>query len=164
MYCRTVVARDTWRSQFYKQRCLFQTKVTSYWCGISDAHWTDTRCLWRTVNYLIHPLHLNLLLANSLLMHYFADIFRLKIMGIRANTASTLPPYVQPRPSNPHPRNSCHSRLWWVFNYVQLNLALLILYQHGSLNNCPLDLLQSSAVYAIYHISPLSTGSFPSLH
>ena len=90
------VSEAIWRSQFTKQRALYQRKFNSYWkhvvnstAGNSKAMWSKMRCLLE-----VPPDPSN----NEHSADDFAELFSKKIDTIRKSTSNAPPPVITTRP------------------------------------------------------------------
>jgi hypothetical protein len=93
----TCDAREAWRSQFERQRQVFQRKFVTFWTLEIDNCKLDPRALWRTVQSLIRSTLQPT--GNSFTTDDFTSYTRKKISAIRDKTAAALPPDIQSRSS-----------------------------------------------------------------
>ena len=92
---RSNASYTAWRTQFDKQRALFQAKYTSYWSSAVAENRHDSKLLWSKVSVLLRPP------TTSTTSSHTADDFAVfcvsKVDKIRQATSSVPPPVIQTR-------------------------------------------------------------------
>ena len=91
---RSAQAERTWRTQFSKQRTLYQHKFIDYWSCAIEACQGDSKALWSKLRSLEEPKTFNDCTAVA---EDLAQYFTSKISKIRASTTTSPPPHVEDR-------------------------------------------------------------------
>jgi len=91
------LSEATWRSQFTKQRALYQTKFNSYWKRVMNSTAGNSKLMWSKLRCLLEIPPVD----GSNKEHSaddFADFFSKKIETIRQSTSNAPPPAITTRP------------------------------------------------------------------
>ena len=91
---RSAQVECTWRTQFRKQRTLYQHKFIDYWSCAIEACQGDSKALWSKLKSLLEPKPFN---DSTLVAEDLAQYFTTKISKIRASTATSPPPHIEDR-------------------------------------------------------------------
>ena len=90
------INKMAWRSQFHKQRIMFESKSNNYWKFTIESAAGNSKSLWSKLQCLLHvPSHD--VTTNDHTANDFADFFQQKIDSIRQTTSSSSTPVISKR-------------------------------------------------------------------
>ena len=92
---KTTINESNWRSQFLRQRQLFQTKFTEYWKFTIDSNAGNNKTLWSKLRCLLEPPSHDSTTEHS--ANEFAAFFADKTEKIRQSTSSASNPIIDQR-------------------------------------------------------------------
>jgi len=92
----TSINRMAWRSQFHRQRIMFESKSNNYWKFTIESAAGNSKSLWSKLQCLLHVPSDDVTTTDHT-ANDFADFFQQKIDTIRQTTSSSSAPVIQKR-------------------------------------------------------------------